>query len=99
MNATALWSFALIVGLLTVTPGLDTALVLRTAAAGQLASGVLLAVVHIAFGVVWSALLIGGARLFRRGLGRPSVRRRIDQLTGTVIAAFGVQLALSDASV
>ena len=27
-----LWSFALVVGLLTVTPGLDTALVLRTAA-------------------------------------------------------------------
>lgn len=220
MNATALWSFALIVGLLTVTPGLDTALVLRTAAvghtrrawgtvlgiqtgtlawavltslgvtalltasplaydmlrlagaaylcwlgvrillasrrgrantapatdqasdqpagtahggdtwaagwrqgtltnilnpkvgafyvavlpqfippdAGQLGAGVLLAGVHIAFGVVWSALLIGGARLFRRGLSRPAVRRRVDRLTGTVIAAFGVQLALSDGS-
>ncbi|MEU8919880.1 LysE family translocator [Kitasatospora sp. NPDC048545] len=29
---TALWSFALVVGLLTLTPGLDTALVLRTSA-------------------------------------------------------------------
>jgi threonine/homoserine/homoserine lactone efflux protein len=29
---TALWSFALVVGLLTLTPGLDTALILRTAA-------------------------------------------------------------------
>ncbi|MFE4355832.1 LysE family translocator [Kitasatospora xanthocidica] len=32
---TALWSFALVVGLLTLTPGLDTALVLRTSALGR----------------------------------------------------------------
>ncbi|MDH6135173.1 threonine/homoserine/homoserine lactone efflux protein [Kitasatospora sp. MAA4] len=31
----ALWSFALVVGLLTLTPGLDTALILRTAALGR----------------------------------------------------------------
>lgn len=30
----ALWSFVLVVGLLTVTPGLDTALIVRTAAVG-----------------------------------------------------------------
>ncbi|MEY9968024.1 threonine/homoserine/homoserine lactone efflux protein [Streptacidiphilus sp. MAP12-16] len=33
--ATALWSFTLVVGLLTLTPGLDTALILRTAALGR----------------------------------------------------------------
>ncbi|MGW1072534.1 LysE family translocator [Streptomyces sp. NPDC002537] len=32
---TALWSFAVVVGLLTLTPGLDTALILRTAALGE----------------------------------------------------------------
>lgn len=32
---TALWSFALVVGLLTLTPGIDTALVLRTSALGE----------------------------------------------------------------
>ncbi|MBD0688994.1 LysE family translocator [Streptomyces sp. CBMA123] len=32
---TALWSFALVVGLLTLTPGLDTALILRTSAMGR----------------------------------------------------------------
>ena len=31
----ALWAFTLMVGLLTLTPGLDTALVLRTAAVGH----------------------------------------------------------------
>ncbi|MFC9491454.1 LysE family translocator [Streptomyces hydrogenans] len=34
-SSTALWSFALVVGLLTLTPGLDTALILRTAAHGR----------------------------------------------------------------
>jgi len=34
-TGTALWSFALVVGLLTLTPGLDTALILRTAALGR----------------------------------------------------------------
>ncbi|OKI12582.1 LysE family translocator [Streptomyces sp. CB03911] len=33
--STALWSFALVVGLLTLTPGLDTALILRTSALGH----------------------------------------------------------------
>lgn len=33
--STALWSFALVVGLLTLTPGLDTALIVRTAALGR----------------------------------------------------------------
>lgn len=34
-TSTALWSFALVVGLLTLTPGLDTAVILRTAALGR----------------------------------------------------------------
>jgi threonine/homoserine/homoserine lactone efflux protein len=34
-TATAFWSFAVVVGLLTLTPGLDTALILRTAALGR----------------------------------------------------------------
>lgn len=33
--SSALWSFALVVGLLTLTPGLDTALILRTSALGR----------------------------------------------------------------
>lgn len=33
--SSALWSFALVVGLLTLTPGLDTALILRTSTLGR----------------------------------------------------------------
>ncbi|MGX9884222.1 LysE family translocator [Streptomyces sp. NPDC002276] len=35
IDITALWTFSLMVGLLTVTPGLDTALILRTAGLGH----------------------------------------------------------------
>ncbi|WP_329585777.1 LysE family translocator [Kitasatospora sp. NBC_01250] len=34
-TVTTFWSFAVVVGLLTLTPGLDTALILRTAALGR----------------------------------------------------------------
>lgn len=46
IDLSPLWGFALIVGLLTLTPGLDTALILRTAALGhrRRAWGVLLGV-------------------------------------------------------
>ncbi|WP_299531552.1 LysE family translocator [uncultured Streptomyces sp.] len=208
--STALWSFALVVGLLTLTPGLDTALILRTSAVGRrrrawgvvlgiqtgtlvwgaltslgvtalltashlayetlrwcgavylvwmgvrmlrdtfrgrgadtageplpagpdstaggwrqgtltnllnpkmgafyvavlpqfipdgsshLAMGLLLTSVHILIGLVWSAVLIGCARLLNGWLRRPRNRRLLDRVTGTVIGAFGVRLALGD---
>lgn len=53
---TALWSFTLVVGLLTLTPGLDTALILRTAALGdrRQAWGVVLGIQTGTF--VWGVL-------------------------------------------
>lgn len=203
---TALWSFALVVGLLTLTPGLDTALILRTSALGHrrqawgvvlgiqtgtlvwgtltsagvtalltashlayeilrwagaayllwtgarmllsrdagvaepaagpasggllrgwrrgtltnllnpkvgvfyvavlpqfipagvphFSAGVLLTCVHVAEGLLWSAVLVAFARVVRGRLQRPSVRRVLDRVTGTVVAGFGVRLALGD---
>ncbi|GAA2148687.1 LysE family translocator [Kitasatospora kazusensis] len=204
--STALWSFALVVGLLTLTPGLDTALILRTAALGErrrawgvvlgiqtgtliwgtlsslgvsalltashlayetlrwagvayllwmgarmlrgsgeaaaeaagpadsgglfagwrrgtltnllnpkvgvfyvavlpqfipagaphLAVGVLLTCVHVAEGLLWSAVLVGFARTVRGWLERPAARRLLDRVTGVVIVGFGLRLAVSD---
>jgi threonine/homoserine/homoserine lactone efflux protein len=55
----SLWSFALVVGLLTMTPGMDTALILRTAAMGapRNAWGVVLGIQSgtLAWGVLTSA--------------------------------------------
>ncbi|MFJ9604892.1 LysE family translocator [Kitasatospora sp. NPDC101176] len=57
---TALWSFALVVGLLTLTPGLDTALVLRTSALGgrRQAWGVVLGIQTGT--LVWGSLTSAG---------------------------------------
>ncbi|MFJ8979606.1 LysE family translocator [Streptomyces sp. NPDC102282] len=209
-TGTSLWSFALVVGLLTLTPGLDTALVLRTAALGRRArawgvvlgiqsgtlawgaltslgvtalftashiayevlrwagaayllwmafrmvrdtfrgraaaetpaelttgadtlsagwrqgtltnllnpkmgafyvavlpqfvppggdhfsTGLLLTGVHIALGVVWSALLIAFAAVLGTWLRKPYARALLDRITGAVIAGFAVRLALTD---
>ncbi|GAA1167100.1 threonine/homoserine/homoserine lactone efflux protein [Kitasatospora gansuensis] len=208
---TALWSFALVVGLLTLTPGLDTALILRTAALGErarawgvvlgintgtmiwgaasslgisalltasrlayetlrwagvayllwiglqmlcgqmlrgsgtpgpdpepdtgtggfgagwrrgaltnllnpkvgvfyvavlpqfipagvphLPMGVLLTSVHVAEGLVWSAVLVAFARAIRGWLRRPAARKLMDRLTGVVVVGFGLRLATTD---
>ncbi|MFD5461201.1 LysE family translocator [Kitasatospora sp. NPDC127059] len=57
---TALWSFALVVGLLTLTPGLDTALILRTSALGRRrqAWGVVLGIQTGT--LIWGALTSAG---------------------------------------
>ncbi|WP_457027984.1 LysE family translocator [Kitasatospora sp. P5_F3] len=203
-TTTAVWSFALVVGLLTLTPGLDTALILRTAALGervrawgvvlgigtgtmlwgtlsslgisalltashlayetlrwagvvyllwmgvqmlrssalsgpepdagsggfwsgwrrgaltnllnpkvgvfyvavlpqfipagapQLPMGVLLTSVHVAEGLVWSAVLVAFARAVRGWLRRPAARKLMDRLTGVVVVGFGLRLATTD---
>ncbi|MGW2182186.1 LysE family translocator [Streptomyces sp. NPDC001732] len=209
-TSTALWSFALVVGLLTLTPGLDTALVLRTAALGRRArawgvvlgiqtgtflwgaltslgvtalltashvayevlrwagaayllwmaarmigdtfrgragdtapveaagstdtffagwrqgtltnllnpkmgvfyvavlpqfipagaphfsTGLLLTGVHIALGVLWSGVLIASVSALGTWLRKPRARKLLDRVSGTVIAAFALRLALTD---
>ncbi|SEG87728.1 Threonine/homoserine/homoserine lactone efflux protein [Nonomuraea solani] len=55
--------------------------------------GLLLAGVHVAEGLVWSALLIGFATLMGGFLRSAVVRRVLDRLTGVVIVGFGVRLA------
>lgn len=62
--------------------------------ASHIASGVLLAGVHILLAVVWSCVLIALAHVLRDRLQRPSARLYLDRITGTVIAAFGIRLAL-----
>ena len=60
-----------------------------------LAFGVLLTCVHIMLGAAWSAVLVGLAHRLRALLRRPAARRLLDRITGTVITAFGLRLALS----
>ncbi|MDQ0745935.1 threonine/homoserine/homoserine lactone efflux protein [Streptomyces africanus] len=64
------------------------------AGTSHLGAGVLLAGVHILLAVAWACALIAFARVLRDRLRRPSARRCLDRITGTVIAAFGIRLAL-----
>ncbi|MBF6049808.1 LysE family translocator [Streptomyces sp. NRRL B-1677] len=66
------------------------------AGAPHVATGTLLACVHIVLASLWAAVLIAFARALRTTLRKPSARRVLDRITGTVIAAFGVRLALGD---
>jgi threonine/homoserine/homoserine lactone efflux protein len=63
--------------------------------AAPFAFGVLLACVHILLGTAWSAMLLLLARRLRTVLQRPTARRLLDRITGTVITGFGIRLATS----
>jgi len=64
------------------------------AEAPHLTWGLALAAVHVAEGTVWLGMVLMLARSLRTWLERPRVVRGIDAVVGTVIAAFGLRLAL-----
>jgi threonine/homoserine/homoserine lactone efflux protein len=52
-----------------------------------------LAGVHVAEGLLWMTVVIVAVGRSRRWLTRPTVGRRLEQLSGVVFVAFGVKLA------
>ncbi|MEV0276874.1 LysE family translocator [Streptomyces sp. NPDC050610] len=66
------------------------------ATAPHLATGLLLTSVHVVLGLLWSTVLVAFARALRGWLRKPSARRVLDRVTGTVIVGFGVKLAMGD---
>ncbi|MEN3539617.1 LysE family translocator [Microbispora sp. ZYX-F-249] len=56
--------------------------------------GVLLASVHVCEALVWSVVLIGFTGMMRGWLRRPAVKRALDRLTGLIVIAFGLRLAV-----
>jgi threonine/homoserine/homoserine lactone efflux protein len=55
----------------------------------------LLAGLHVVFGLVWFAVLIAATLPLSRVLRRPAVVRWIDRIAGGVLIGFGAKLALS----
>jgi threonine/homoserine/homoserine lactone efflux protein len=53
-----------------------------------------LAGVHIVEGLLWLGLVVVAVGRARRWLGRPTVKRRLEQVTGAVLVAFGLRLAI-----
>ncbi|HUR09305.1 MAG TPA: LysE family translocator [Nonomuraea sp.] len=60
------------------------------------AMGLLLAGVHVGEGLLWSTVLVGCAALMSGALRTPAIRRLLDRVTGIVIVAFGIRLALDN---
>ncbi|MFH8260564.1 LysE family translocator [Streptomyces roseolus] len=66
------------------------------AEAPHFASGLALTSVHVVLGMVWSTVLIASASALGTWLRGARARRVLDRVTGTVIGAFAVRLAVSD---
>ncbi|MEU2546816.1 LysE family translocator [Streptomyces roseolus] len=66
------------------------------AEAPHFASGLALASVHVVLGMVWSTVLIASASALGTWLRGARARRVLDRITGTVIGAFAVRLAVGD---
>ncbi|NML50655.1 LysE family translocator [Streptomyces sp. R302] len=66
------------------------------AEAPHFAMGLALTSVHVVLGVVWSTVLIASASALGTWLRGARARRVLDRVTGTVIGAFAVRLAVSD---
>ncbi|GAA1866744.1 LysE family translocator [Actinomadura bangladeshensis] len=56
-------------------------------------TSVLFAAVHAAESLLWLVLIVAAAAAARRTLARPTVKRRLQQLTGAAFVAFGLRLA------
>jgi len=55
----------------------------------------MLAGLHVLFGLVWATALISATLPLSKALRRPTVARTIDRITGCVLIGFGAKLALS----
>ena len=63
--------------------------------ASHLLTGLILAGVHDAEGIIWFTGLISAVHLARRFLDSNRARKIMDRITGTVLIGFGLKLALS----
>jgi threonine/homoserine/homoserine lactone efflux protein len=64
--------------------------------APHLALGLALAVVHDIKDMLWFSVLIYGVRFTINWIARPSVKRTMEAVTGSILLIFGLKLALSD---
>jgi len=55
----------------------------------------MLAMIHVVFGLIWFAVLIGATRPIAGWLQQAAVVRWLDRITGGVFLGFGLRLALS----
>jgi threonine/homoserine/homoserine lactone efflux protein len=59
-----------------------------------LAKSLLLAGIHFVLGIVWLSLVTIFVAWLRASLTQPAIRRGLETVTGVVLIAFGIRLAL-----
>ena len=59
-----------------------------------LTTSMIFSAIHAAEGLLWLVLVVGVAGAARRVLTRPTVKRRLQQVTGLAFIGFGVRLAV-----
>jgi threonine/homoserine/homoserine lactone efflux protein len=93
IDLTLLFAFIVAATILTITPGVDTAMVLRAATVDGRRAAVMASA-----GITLGCLIWGGATVpLGRLLRRPKAVQTLDRLTGGVFMAFGIRLATSSA--
>jgi threonine/homoserine/homoserine lactone efflux protein len=65
------------------------------ASANPLAGSLALGAIHVVEGLVWLSLVVLAVNRARGWLTRPTVKRRLEQLTGLAFLGFGLRRALS----
>ena len=66
-----------------------------SAAGNALAGSLGLGAIHVVEGLVWLSLVVLAVNRARGWLTRPTVKRRLEQLTGVAFLGFGLRLALT----
>ena len=110
----SLVSFTLAACILTLTPGLDTVLVLRqlmtagASSARKAALGVALvnvglymfslAVIHVLLSLIWFMLLIAAGQTSMNAWRHPATGTWVNRVTGVILIGFGLKLGASDIS-
>jgi threonine/homoserine/homoserine lactone efflux protein len=61
---------------------------------GPLAGSLVLGAIHIGEGAVWLSVVVLAVNRFRGWFARPALARWLERLTGVVLLAFGLRLAL-----
>jgi threonine/homoserine/homoserine lactone efflux protein len=89
-----LLAFVPVAALLTITPGAATAIVVRNAARGGQRHALAMAALLVVFDLIWYSAVAFGVTRAKRAFVEGPWLRRVERLTGAVLIALGVRLAI-----
>jgi threonine/homoserine/homoserine lactone efflux protein len=94
VGVSTLLAFVPVAALLTITPGVATAMVVRNAARGGQRHALAMAALLVVFDLIWYSAVAFGVTRAKRAFVEGPWLRRVERLTGAVLIALGVRLAI-----